>query len=243
MSAHKATISATISGSFHKHLDEIHRKIREFREAGIEIVSPALSQPICSRDSFVMLETDSGSPEEIEMKHLKAISRSDLLYVVNPEGYVGKSVALEIGFAVSKNIPVYSLSKPEDIVLSSFVRSEKPIKTIKRELEAKILAEKPLTLAELQDYVRRMVKLRGFDKEKIEDVLLLLTEEIGELARAIRGFVGLKTSRKRSNICEHLSEELADCLIYLLDIANLANIDLESAFRKKEKRNSRRKWQ
>jgi len=243
MSAHKAIISATISGSFHKHFDEIHRKIREFREARIEVVSPELSQPISSRDGFVMLETDSGSPREIEKKHLEAISRSDFLYVVNPEGYIGKSVALEIGFAVSKNIPVYSLSKPEDIVLSSFVRSEKSIKTIKRELEAKALAEKPLTLIELQDYVRRMVKLRGFDEEKIEDVLLLLTEEIGELARAIRGLVGLKTSRKHSNVYEHLSQELADCLIYLLDIANLANIDLENAFRKKEKRNSRRKWQ
>jgi NTP pyrophosphatase (non-canonical NTP hydrolase) len=242
MDAHKGAISATISGSFSKHLNEIHEKIREFREAGIEVLSPEISHPIPSRDSFVMLETDHGSPKEIEMKHLDAISRSDFLYVVNPEGYIGKSAALEIGFAVSRNTPVYSSHKPEDIVLSFLVRSEKPIKTIKRELEAKAFSEKPLTLLELQDHVRRMVRLRGFDKERIEDALLLLTEEIGELARAIRNFVGLKTSHKPSNIYEHLCGELADCLIYLLDIANLAKIDLEIAFRKKMKRNSKRKW-
>jgi len=242
MSNKRAKISATISGSFNKHLDKIQMKILEFQQNDIKVLSPKLSQPISSEEGFIRLEINKGSPRKIEIEHLEAISNSDFLYVMNPEGYIGKSVALEIGYAISKNVPVYSLNKPEDVAISFFIRPEKSIKEIKRELKAKTLAKKPLTLAELQDYVRKMVRMRGFEEETIEDVLLLLTEEIGELARAIRGFLGLKTTRRRQKISEHLMEELADCLIYLLDIANLANINLDTALREKEKRNSKRKW-
>lgn len=243
MSHDNTKILATISGSFHKHLDEIQRTIREFQREGIEVLSPELSELASSKNGFVMLETDKGSPGEIETRHLEAISRSDFLYIVNPEGYLGKSAALEIGFAISRNIPVYSLSEPDDVAFSSLVRSEKPIRTIKRDLKARTLTKKPPTLAGLQDYVRKVVKLRGFEDETVEDGLLLFVEEIGELARAVRIFVGLKSSRrKRSNIYQHLREELADCLIYLIDIANLADIDLENAVRKKEMHDLARRW-
>lgn len=239
-------ISATISGSFNKHLDQIQKKTLEFQREGIEVLSPKLSRSISCEDNFVRLETDEGTPKEIEFKHLEAISRSDFLYVVNPRGYIGKSVTLEIGYALSRNIPIFSLEKPEDNVLSFFVKPEKSIKIMKRLLITKrsetSFTKKSATLIELQNYVRDMVKRRGFEKETIEDVLLLLIEEIGELARAIRNLMGLKVSRKIEDVYKNLSEELADCLIYLLDIANLADVNLEDALREKEKHNSARKW-
>jgi NTP pyrophosphatase (non-canonical NTP hydrolase) len=242
----KAMISATISGSFNKHLDKIQDKIREFQGEGIEVLSPKPSWPFSSEGGFVMLETDKGTPGEIEFEHLEALARSDFLYVVNPSGYVGKSVALEIGYAMSRGIPVYSLEKPEDYVLSFFVKPEKSVKSIKRLLIAKRseipFFNKSTTMTGLQNYVRGMVKRRGFEKETIEDALLLFVEEIGELARAIRDLKGLKVSREKENVHKNLQEELADCLIYLLDIANLASVSLEDAFREKEKLNSARKW-
>jgi NTP pyrophosphatase (non-canonical NTP hydrolase) len=246
MSRVEVKISATISGSFNKHLDQIQNKILEFQQEGIEVLSPKLSRPISCEDEFVRLETDKGTPGEIEFEHLEAITRSDFLYVVNPGGYIGKSVALEIGYALSRNIPVYSLEKPEDNVLSFFVKPEKSVKIIKRLLMTKrdeiSFTKKSLTLTDLQNYVRDMVKRRGFEKETTEDVLLLLVEEIGELARAIRDLKGLKVGRKSENVYKNLREELADCLIYLLDIANLADVNLEGALREKEKLNSARKW-
>jgi len=246
MSRVDVKISATISGSFNKHLDQIQNKILEFQQEGIEVLSPKLSRPISCEGKFVRLETDKGAPGEIEFEHLGAISRSDFLYVVNPRGYIGKSVALEIGYALSKDIPVYSLEKPEDNVLSFFVKPEKSIRVIKQLLIAKrnkiFFPKKSPTLTDLQNYVRDMVKRRGFEKETIEDVLLLFVEEMGELSRAIRDLKGLKVSRKRENVYKNLREELADCFIYLLDIANLANVSLKDALREKEKLNSARKW-
>ena len=42
------------------------------------------------------------------------------------------------------------------------------------------------TLSEIQRYVQKQVELRGFHKESIGESMLLLLEETGELAKAIR---------------------------------------------------------
>jgi NTP pyrophosphatase (non-canonical NTP hydrolase) len=237
-------ISATISGSFNKDLDEIRKKVQQFQQKGVKILSPKLSKVVSRRKGFVRLEEDKGTPGEIESKHLHAILQSDFLYVVNPGGHIGTSVAFEAGYALSKNIPVYSLETPEDVALSSLIESRKRIDTIKREITARrhrIFDRDHLTLKELQDYVYDVTKSRGFEKETIEDALLLLVEEMGELAKAVRNFVGLKSSRK-SDLQKNIRYELTDCLVYLLDIANLAKIDVETAFQEKERHNHRRKW-
>ena len=38
---------------------------------------------------------------------LKNIDDADVVYVVNPEGYVGKSVSVDIGYAYAKNKSIY----------------------------------------------------------------------------------------------------------------------------------------
>jgi len=238
-------ISATISGSFNKYFNQIRQKILEFEREGIEVLSPKPSMPICAKDDFVLLESDEGLPQEIELKHLDAISRSDFLYIINPEGYIGKSVALEIGYALTRNIPIYSLEEPKDYLFSFFVKPEKSIQAIKRSIattQNRVLPVKPLTLTELQEYVRRIVKERGFEKESITDVLILFVEEVGELSRAIRNLTGLGVDLQHTDSYKSLGEELADCLIYILDLANLAGINLEHALREKEEINLMRKW-
>jgi len=249
MDRNKTNISATISGSFNKYFGQIKQKVLEFEQQGISVLSPKPSEPVLRKGSFVILESDKGTPREIELTHLKAISQSDFLYIVNPRGYIGKSVAFEIGYAFSRNIPVYSLERPKDPVFCFLIKPEKSIQAIKEALRTRegeraenLLSKRELTLNQLQDFVQSMIRKRGFEKETMHDVLLLLIEEMGELARAVRGFTGLKISRRQLEKCENLGEELADCLIYLVDLANLADIRLEDAFREKEATNSKRRW-
>jgi NTP pyrophosphatase (non-canonical NTP hydrolase) len=85
-----------------------------------------------------------------------------------------------------------------------------------------------------------MVEARGFADESPKDMLVLLMEEIGELARAIRKNEGIKMAgdTKRSE----MEDEFADCLIYLIDLANHYKIDLEKAFTEKEEKNNKRVW-
>lgn len=103
----------------------------------------------------------------------------------------------------------------------------------------KKLPAKP-TLKDFQKYVKFKIKERGFDHETLPEVFMLLFEECGELAHAARKLSNVKTdpaSKKR--IAE---EEVVDVLWYLIDICNYLNIDLEKAFRAKEKINEKRVW-
>ena len=42
------------------------------------------------------------------------------------------------------------------------------------------------TLQEVQKYIKDVIEIRGFSNQEIEKTMLLLLEEVGELAKSIR---------------------------------------------------------
>ncbi len=101
------------------------------------------------------------------------------------------------------------------------------------------LPERP-TLGDLQRYVADVCKERGWtDPPAVK--LMLLVEEVGELAKAMRKAAGLYDEASRPRDLS-VAEELADVLSYLLDLANAYQVDLEAAFRAKEALNQVRSW-
>lgn len=104
------------------------------------------------------------------------------------------------------------------------------------------LKESP-TLADLQSYMSQIKIERNWNDNPPAELFLLFTEEVGELAKAIRKHEGLyDEASKKSAKKFDLEEEFADVLSYLLDMANHFEIDLEEAFRKKEVINDKRTW-
>ncbi|MCK4635998.1 MAG: pyrophosphohydrolase [Candidatus Moranbacteria bacterium] len=101
------------------------------------------------------------------------------------------------------------------------------------------LKENP-NLQDFQRYVVDLKKERGFEKETISEIFMLLSEEIGEMAKAARKSSGMKVD-ENSNIPD-LGLETADVFIYLLAVCNYFDIDLEKAFRDKEEINKKRVW-
>jgi NTP pyrophosphatase (non-canonical NTP hydrolase) len=95
------------------------------------------------------------------------------------------------------------------------------------------------TLADYQTLIRTLIIERGWNEETVPEVLMLLMEEVGELAKAIRRINGQKTHQDSK--VHDVEEELADCLWLLVDISNRLDIDLEKAFRDKEAKNKSRK--
>jgi NTP pyrophosphatase (non-canonical NTP hydrolase) len=86
-----------------------------------------------------------------------------------------------------------------------------------------------------------MIIERGFKDESISELLMLLMEECGELARACRKHTKVKSSdnHQGQDLLEH---ELADVFLYLISISNYFKIDLEKAVRDKEEINKQRTW-
>lgn len=96
------------------------------------------------------------------------------------------------------------------------------------------------SMKEIQDYIKNVLRERGFDEETIVEKCLLLGEEIGELYKAVRKTLGVKCDdNSKFSKVEH---ELADILMYTLDIANKCGIDLEEALHSKEEVNRQRTW-
>jgi NTP pyrophosphatase (non-canonical NTP hydrolase) len=96
------------------------------------------------------------------------------------------------------------------------------------------------SLREIQKYVWQMNMDRQFNLEDPSKKLLMLTEEVGELAKAIRKTVGLKFSKTTRQT--DVSEELADVQIVLLGLASMLKIDMLDAVKLKEEKNRTRKW-
>lgn len=97
-------------------------------------------------------------------------------------------------------------------------------------------------LSDYQEYIKLLCKERGWDKNNPLEIFLLFSEEVGELAKAIRNRLKLYHEEGKIQAHDGLHLELADIFSYLLDLANYYNIDLEAAFREKEKLNSGRIW-
>jgi len=101
------------------------------------------------------------------------------------------------------------------------------------------LKNNPL-LTDFQHYVHDLVEERGFSHENVSDLFMLLCEEIGEMAKAARRQTNIKIDNNSHK--PDLELEIADVFIYLLDICNYFDIDLEKAFRDKEEINKKRIW-
>jgi NTP pyrophosphatase (non-canonical NTP hydrolase) len=104
-----------------------------------------------------------------------------------------------------------------------------------------VLPEKP-TLSDLQKHIYETGVERGWNKNNVTEIFLLFSEEVGELAKAIRNHIGLYAEtglQKRDN---ELEGEFADVLNYLLDLANVTGVDLEKAYRMKDAKNAKREW-
>lgn len=95
----------------------------------------------------------------------------------------------------------------------------------------------------IQEYVKNVINIRGFGAQPIEQEVLLLIEEVGELAKAIR--------KEKTNMCidenkiknyDTVESEIADVFIVLNSICNTLNINLYDSFYEKEKLNVDRTW-
>lgn len=88
-----------------------------------------------------------------------------------------------------------------------------------------------VTLKYLQSYIRE----KDYNPDAVSGYFLKLTEETGELARAIRK--NLRPSDPEQ-IKETIEEELWDVIYYVLAIANCYGIDLEEVIPRKEQINN-----
>lgn len=229
---------AVLCGSFRRDGVGLRGALAQLKACGCEVLSPRSIDFVAEIDGFVLTEDElDDDPWVIETRHIAAVRAADFLWLHAPDGYIGPSAALEVGIAHSLDIPVWADTAPVDHTIAQFVRvTTSPVEAVAASMSAG--SHTPAApLRDLQSYYERMANERGFDRESPQDTMLLLTEEVGELARAIRKTVGI--ARAGGDDADPASE-LADVQLYLLHLANTVGIDLAAAVHAKERLNQQR---
>lgn len=102
---------------------------------------------------------------------------------------------------------------------------------------------KNLNIENLQEYFLSVLEIRGFSNQTLKDKVLLLTEEVGELAKAVRkNDVNMPVDIEKKDKGDSIESEIADAAILLISICNLLDINLFQCIIEKEKLNINRKW-
>jgi NTP pyrophosphatase (non-canonical NTP hydrolase) len=221
-----------LSGTYRKDVENLKRAYEEFKDLGCTILSPTNVQVVSEVDGFVYMKgEESETPDKIESRHLKAIQKANFVWLHAPDGYVGPTAALEVGFANAAGVPVFAQQTPKDEVLRSFVRLvDSPAAMIRMWPQ---YPEPPVpALKAFQEYYKRAALQRGYSSEGPKECLLLMVEEVGELARALRKRE--KLTRHGSAIDSNEAHELADVFLYVVHMANVLGLDLGGIVREKE---------
>ena len=82
------------------------------------------------------------------------------------------------------------------------------------------------SLNEIQDYIRKIITIRGFSEQRVQDKML---PEASIDYEKIENYTDIE-------------EEIADVFIVLVSICNRLNINLYNALKKKEEKNIQRQW-
>lgn len=131
---------------------------------------------------------------------------------------------------------------------------QQPLPEFEAEGQAEALLSRGRPLSDYQRFHVELDQVKGFDTDMYFNHLRL-SEEVGELSRELaRLWVaesslvaqGLSQTQAREKaLLDHhgaIESELADCMAYLLKLANYASIDLEAAYLEKMKINQDRSW-
>jgi len=231
----RSSTSVVICGSFRKDPEGLAALHERFLDLDCGILSPANVDIRREEDGFVYMRgEETQTPETLERRHLDAIEMADFVWLHAPDGYIGLSASLEIGYATALGTPVFCASPLQDRTLKAMVQTvDRPEDVIPLRLAAPATVPKP-AIMRFQNYYRKVAVQRGYERESAQNCLLLMVEEVGELARGLRR--DQKLTRHHESNSESL-KELADVFIYVVHMANILDADLGEIVKEKETTN------
>src|ERR1700722_16313784 len=111
-------LRAAVSGSFHRHMEAITSAVHELASKSVLVLSPADPRVVAQQGEFLFVASDRvRSVRLVQDRHLESIRAADFFWLICPDGYVGQSASMEIGFAAAVGVPIFSTYAPSDLTL------------------------------------------------------------------------------------------------------------------------------
>ncbi len=223
-------LSAVICGSFRRDPVALRAEFSELQGAGCTVLSPLDLDFVGEVEGFVYRAGElSQTTADVERHHLEAMRAADLVWLHCPDGYVGSSAAMELGFARALGVRVFARQRPRDVTLADLVFVCRSPGAAVHQVRDELGPVPTDALPALQGYYSRAAMRRGWSGETPEQTIELLRGEIDELQEALESESGVATAL-----------ELADVQLYLVHLANVLALDLGAAVRDKERINAER---
>jgi hypothetical protein len=103
-------------------MEVITAAVQELASLSIRVLSPADPRVVAHQGEFLFVASDRvRSVRLVQDRHLECIRAADFLWLVCPDGYVGQSAAMEVGFAAAAGVPIFSTHAPGDLTLRQYV--------------------------------------------------------------------------------------------------------------------------
>jgi hypothetical protein len=109
-------------------MEAITRAVYELASQGVRVLSPADPRVVAAQGEFLFVASDPvRSVRLVQDRHLDCIRASSFVWLVCPDGYVGQSASMEIGFAAGAHVPIFASSMPLDLTLREYVKVVKSV--------------------------------------------------------------------------------------------------------------------
>lgn len=123
------------------------------------------------------------------------------------------------------------------------MKSERVVVLMENQNELLSMLSERSTLGDIQEYVRKVVEMRGFSGQLIQETMLLLLEETGELAKSIRkSSTRMSVDVDKMQSYDTVESEVADVFFVLVAVCNQMGVSLLDALIEKERENCKRNW-
>jgi hypothetical protein len=130
-------LTAAVSGSFHRHMGAITTVVHELAALSIRVLSPADPRVVAAQGEFLFVASDRvRSVRLVQDRHLESIRAADFLWLICPDGYVGQSASMELGFAAAARVPIFAIRAPSDLTLREYVTIVPTLAEAVRRVEA-----------------------------------------------------------------------------------------------------------
>jgi len=137
-------LTATVSGSFHRHMGAITAAVHELAALSVRVLSPADPRVVAAQGEFLFVASDRlRSVRLVQDRHLESIRAANFLWLVCPDGYVGQSAAMEVGFAAAVGVPIFTTRAPADLTLREYVTVIPSLSAALRRVEASSRPRRP----------------------------------------------------------------------------------------------------
>jgi hypothetical protein len=116
-------LNATVSGSFHRHMEAITSAVHELAALDVRVLSPADPRIVARQGEFLFVASDLvRSVKLVQDRHFESIRAANFLWLVCPDGYVGQSASQELGYAIAVGVPILAARAPNDLTLQQYVK-------------------------------------------------------------------------------------------------------------------------